>query len=139
LNDRQLRRAIVHEVIDWQVSDILDHAQRELTERKTANVHDVRRMPAIIQPSSELAEKKTGLESFLFDTVYRHPDVLDKRRRAQQALRETFAALAKQPSQLPAKFRRIAEREGVLRATADYLAGMTDHFAFEEHRRVTLS
>jgi dGTPase len=128
----------VHEVIDWQVSDLLDHAKRELTERKIANVQDVRRMPVFIHSSPELAEKKTGLERFLFDTVYRHTDVLDKRRRAQQALRETFELLANQPSHLPAKFRRIAERDGVPRATADYLAGMTDRFAYEEHRRLTL-
>jgi len=52
-------------------------------------------------------------------------------------LRETFETLIRTPSRLPAKFRQIAEREGVPRATADYLAGMTDRFAFEEHRRLT--
>jgi dGTPase len=37
---------------------------------------------------------------------------------------------------LPVKFRRLAERDGSHRAVADYLAGMTDRFAFVEHRRL---
>jgi dGTPase len=133
LNDRHLRRAIVHTVIDWQVSDILTVTEREIAERGICSVADVRRMPTIVHPSPELAEKKLGLERFLFDRVYRHPDVLDKRHRAQQALRESFQWLVDEPDRLPAKFRRFAERDGVHRAVGDYLAGMTDRYAFEQH------
>jgi dGTPase len=136
LSDRHLRRAIVHEILDWQVSDLIGAVQRELTERPIANVAAVRAAPKIVQPSSELADKKSGLEKFLFDRVYRHPDVLTKRAAAQQALRESFLALVTEPDQLPAKFRLLADREGVPRAAGDYLAGMTDRFAFEEHRRL---
>jgi dGTPase len=137
LSDRHLRRAIVHAVIDWQVSDIVVAAQREIAERGICSVEGVRGTSTIVQASRELAEKKTGLERFLFDRVYRHPDVLAKRRHAQQALRETFELLVKKPDLLPAKFRRIAERDGVHRAVSDYLAGMTDRYAVEEHDRLT--
>jgi dGTPase len=136
LDAAQLRRAIVHEVIDWQVSDVLEIAQRELSEREIASVDDVRRADVIIRPSDELAGKKSGLEAFLFDAVYRHPDVLVKRRPAQQALREMFDILIHDPDELPPKFRRLAQRDGVHRAVADYLAGMTDRFALEEHARL---
>ncbi len=136
LSARHLRRAVVHEVLDWQVSDVLHVAQHELTARKIGSVADVRQAPTIVRPSPELAEKKTGLETFLFDRVYRHPDVLQKRRHAQQALREMFELLVESPEQLPVKFRRLGERDGVHRATGDYLAGMTDRFALEEHGRL---
>jgi dGTPase len=136
LKERQLRRAIVHEILDWQVSDVIARSQRELAEQKIASVPDVRKAAAIIQPSDELGEKKSELERFLFDKVYRHPGVLVKRRDAQQALRESFAALVADPQKLPPKFRRLADREGIRRAAADYLAGMTDRFAFEEHKRL---
>ncbi len=136
LDASRLRRAIVHEVIDWQVSDTLTVAEQKLTAQKINSVEDVRSAPVVVRPSAELAEKKSGLESFLFDTVYRHHAVLEKRRPAQQALREAFDALVNDPEQLPPKFRRIAERDGAQRAVADYLAGMTDRFAFEEHQRL---
>jgi dGTPase len=136
LKERQLRRAIVHEILDWQVSDVIARSQRELAEQRIASVADVRKAAVMIQPSDELGEKKSELEKFLFDKVYRHPGVLVKRRDAQQALREGFAALVASPQKLPAKFRRLSDREGVRRAAADYLAGMTDRFAFEEHKRL---
>lgn len=136
LNGRQLRRAIVHKAIDWQVSDVIERSRNELSERRVASVADVRNAPTVIQPSVELAEKKSEVEHFLFEKVYRHPGVLAKRQRAQQVLRESFHALIANVSLLPAKFRRLADREGAARATADYLAGMTDRFAFEEHGRL---
>jgi dGTPase len=45
--------------------------------------------------------------------------------------------LVNDADRLPAKFRRIADRDGVRRAVGDYLAGMTDRFAFVEYRRLS--
>jgi dGTPase len=136
LSDRHLRRAIVHAVIDWQVSDVLGVSEREIAGREIRSVAGVRGTSTIVHPSPELAEKKFGLEQFLFSRVYRHPDVLAKRRQAQHALRESFELLVEKPDRLPAKFRRLAERDGVHRAVGDYLAGMTDRYAFEQHERL---
>jgi dGTPase len=139
LNDRQLRRAIVHEVIDREVSDVLATTQMQIAERGIASVNDVRQSPILVRTSSGLSAKKVELERFLFKAVYHHPAVLAKRQEAQRALRESFEILTKDASLLPAKFRRIAETDGIPRAAADYLAGMTDHFALAEHRRLTAS
>jgi dGTPase len=139
LDDHQLRRAVVHEMIDWQVGDVLNVATGELNDRSIRSVDDVRRSDLIVHPSQELAERKVGLERFLFDHVYRHPTVVAKRREAQIALRETFDALLSQPDRLPKKFAQLAERDGQHRAVADYLAGMTDRFAIEEHARLVPS
>jgi dGTPase len=51
-------------------------------------------------------------------------------------LREMFTALTADSSLLPAKFARIADADGVPRAVGDYLGGMTDRFAFEQHRKL---
>jgi dGTPase len=136
LGERQLRRAIVHEILDWQVSDVIARSRRQLSDQRIESVADVRAADGVIRPSDELNEKKIELEKFLFDKVYRHPGVLVKRRNAQQALRESFTALVADPRQLPAKFQRLADCEGIRRAAADYLGGMTDRFAFEVHQRL---
>jgi dGTPase len=137
LSDRQRRRAIVHETIDWQVGDVIENTTCLLAENDVNSVGDVRRSLPIVLPSKALLEKKTNLEQFLFDNVYRHPRVLAEREPAQRALREMFNLLTNEPERLPAKFRRIAESEGLPRAAGDYLAGMTDRFALDEHRRLT--
>jgi dGTPase len=137
LSDYQRRRAIVHETIDWQVSDVIENTLRLLAENEIDSVEAVRRSAPIVLPSRTLLEKKVNLERFLFDKVYRHPRVLAEREPAQRALREIFELLTNEPEKLPAKFRRLAELEGVPRATGDYLAGMTDRFALDEHQRLT--
>jgi dGTPase len=136
LDDRQLCRSIVHELINWQVGDLLSGIERSLTALRVNSVAEVRRLPVVASPSTELAEKKRGLESFLWTQVYRHPTVVARRAPAQQALREMFAWFAAAPDRLPPKFEQRAATDGVPRAVADYLAGMTDRFALDEHRRL---
>jgi dGTPase len=136
LDDRHRRRAIVHEVIDWQVSDVVGVARSILAERNIESASDVRKAPVVIHPSVGLAEKKSGLERFLFKAVYHHPSVLAKRREAQQVLSEMFEVLIRDPDRLPPKFRLLADTDGTARAVGDYLAGMTDRFAFERHREL---
>jgi dGTPase len=139
LDDRQLSRAIVHEVINWQVDDLVSGMRRALTALRVASVDDIRRLPVLAAPSSELAEKKRGLESFLWNEVYRHSIVVARRGVAQQALREMFAIYVAAPDRMPPKFQQLDVTDGTPRAVADYIAGMTDRFAVEEHRRLTAS
>ncbi len=137
LDDQQLRRAIVHELINWQVSDLLVVVDRALAAYGVASVADVRRASGLVTPSPEIADLKQGLERFLFKSVYRHRQVEATRDAARRALREMFDRLVHHPDRLPAKFRARASTDGVARAVADYLAGMTDRYALEEHRRLT--
>jgi dGTPase len=139
LDPQQLRRAIVHELIDWQVSDIVNVVTRQIDSKKIESVAAVREAATLVRASPALAEQKAGLERFLFDRVYRHPKVLARREEAQAALRELFQAFLGDPQHLPAKFSRLAASEGLRRAIGDYLAGMTDRFALEEHARLCAS
>jgi dGTPase len=139
LNDRQLRRAIVHELINWQVGDLLEVVESRLESDGVGSVADVRRHALMAIPSAELADKKHGLERFLFEHVYRHPTVRTERERAGQALQDMFEAFVGQVDRLPPKFRARAAVDGAPRAVADYVAGMTDRFALEEHGRLTLA
>jgi dGTPase len=137
LDDRQLRRAIVHELIHWRVDDLLAEVERSIAAHGIQSVDDVRRAPPLVTPSSEVAELKQGLESFLFKNVYRHESVEEIRDAARRALREMFDVLIADPQRLPTKFRARIASDGIALSVADYLAGMTDRFALDEHRRLT--
>ena len=135
LDDEQFRRAAVHEVIDLLVSDLIASSRRRLAEMVLPDVAAVRALPSpLIVPSEEIAQQQHELERLLFQRVYRHPQVLQQRVIAGQALREMFERILKEPHRLPRKFSKIADQEGIARAAGDYLAGMTDHFALDEHR-----
>jgi len=131
-----LRRAVVHELIDWQVKDLLRVAADNLAETAPADPEAAREAPRTIMQSGELAEQKQQLESFLFDHVYRHEDVLKVRDRAQASLKEMFEFLVEHDDRLPDGFRARAPDVGIHRSVCDYLAGMTDRFASREHDRL---
>ena len=124
----ELRRAILHELIDWQVSDLLRQAAQRLTEFGAESTAAIHQAPAILVFSNELGEQKRELETFLHQRVYRHPDVVRRRDLAQQRLRELFQRLQASPELLPPRYRQRAATTGLPRAVADYVAGMTDRF-----------
>ena len=76
------------------------------------------------------------LEKFLYTRVYRHPNVLEHRARAQQMLREMFDWLIEKPDLLPPRTLARALADGTRRAVGDYLAGMTDRYAQREYERL---
>jgi dGTPase len=137
LDTRELRRATVHELIDWQVGDLLEATSERLARLRIESVDDVRRAPALVMPGDELARLKSELESFLHHRVYRHPNLLDHRQHAQDRLRALFDRYAAAPELLPAGFRERTADHGLERTVGDYMAGMTDRFAEQEFERLT--
>ena len=132
LDDDDLRRAVIHELIDWQVGDLLEGAFRRLSTDGIDSVEAVRSAERVIRPGDELAEQKAELESFLFEHVYRHPDVILTRQRAREWLEEMFDGYLASPTLLPRRYREIGDQDGLHRAVGDYMAGMTDRFARQQ-------
>ena len=132
----ELKRAVLHELIDWQLGDLLARAGRLLEDPAWQSVAAIRAATPIISASPELAAQKIELERFLRERVYRHPQVLVQRQRAQDELRAMFAGYLAQPELLPPRFRDRIATAGLKRTVGDYLAGMTDRFAQHEYRRL---
>jgi dGTPase len=86
--------------------------------------------------SPEMAEKVRELKEFLFREMYRHFRVVRMGDKAGRILRDLFESLVREPRQLPPRFQRQIERDGVERVVCDYIAGMTDRFALQEHRKL---
>ena len=135
LDDRELRRALLHELIDWQVSDIISQATPILASGDVASAEAARIIPLVIRNSPELWEQKEELERFLYARVYRHPDVVRHRGTAQAFLKEMFSGYCQRVELLPERFRQRANFVGLPRTVGDYLAGMTDRFAQREYLR----
>ena len=91
-------------------------------------------MPPLVQFSAGMRAQSAALKQFLFANLYRHPQVTQTTRQAQQAVRDLFAAYVDGAAALPESYAVRADRP---RAVADYIAGMTDRFAMREHERLT--
>jgi dGTPase len=122
-------------MLSAQVYDIIDATRSALDEVQPDSPDAVRLAEKpLLRFSPEMRSKSTALKRFLFANLYRHPQVQSTRARAEQVLRDLFAAYAADSAQLPADFAARPDRE---RACADYIAGMTDRFAIKEHTRLT--
>jgi dGTPase len=134
LRDDLLRKAVVHQLIDRQVTDILETSAAILATAGTMNAQEVRRSAIRIASSRALSDQKRQLESFLYDRVYRHPNLVAVRGEAQSRLKQMFELYSNQPDRLPPHFQTRAKTTGVPRAAGDYLAGMTDRFCDQQYR-----
>jgi dGTPase len=137
LADDRLKRAVLHELIDWQVSELIERSEQRLADEGMRSVECVRRSDhTMVEVGAELAELKRELEAFLFQRVYCHPHVLRFRGQAQSMLREMFAGYVARPDLLPPRFLARIDQVGLRRSVADYLAGMTDRYAQHEYQRL---
>jgi dGTPase len=138
LDDHEFRRAAVHELIDLLVSDLVRTSSERMAQAAPTSAAEVlQQRESLVRLSDELAPQQAELEQLLFARVYRHADLLQKRTSASAALAAMFDCLASEPARLPPKYAAFAAGDGLPRAVADYLAGMTDRFALEECDRLT--
>lgn len=130
-----LRKAVVHRLIDCQVSSLLEVASQVLSRRELSSSSEARRSPPL-EPDGEMAERKRELEAFLYERVYRHPELIRVRAMARQRLVTLFEAFLANPSRLPERFQQRAEQVGLPRSVGDYLAGMTDRFCNQQFHQL---
>ncbi|GIX00800.1 MAG: deoxyguanosinetriphosphate triphosphohydrolase-like protein [Pirellulaceae bacterium] len=122
------RKALVHSLIDVQVADVIDRSQSILEPLRGLDGLAVRQLGTTLDLSPPLASEKEQLSHFLFENVYRHPQLITIRERAKQRVRDLFDALVAQPQRLPPRFIDRAHSVGVPSSAAHYIAGMTDRF-----------
>ncbi|MCE4537622.1 deoxyguanosinetriphosphate triphosphohydrolase [Pelomonas sp. P7] len=135
LAGKRLLFETIRRMLSAQVYDIIDATSAALAEARPADADAVRHAAKpLLCFSPEMRARSTALKRFLFANLYRHPQVQSTRARAEQVLRDLFAAYTADAAQMPADFADRPDRE---RACADYIAGMTDRFAIREHQRLT--
>jgi len=137
LAPEQHQPAIVRALIDWQVTDLLEHTRHRLRQEHIRTVADVRQTTALLAgPSPEVTHLKAGLEEFLRRRVYQHYRVERMSAKGRRIVRQLFEEFRRAPRLLPERYARRAEQAGLEQTVCDYLAGMTDRFAQDEFLRL---
>jgi len=136
LTGAELRRAVLHELIDWQVGDLLHSAGARLDVGDVMSAAAVQVAEPLLVFAPEIAEMKQNLERFLYARVYRHPQVLAMRTEAQAMLRTLFERYGQEPALLPVGFQARIPTAGLRRTVGDYLAGMTDRYLTHQFERI---
>jgi dGTPase len=130
-----LHQALVHELIDCQVSDVLRNCGESMARSGWQSSTEAQESRFLVGPSDELAEQKAELERFLFESVYRHEQLVKVRTEAQFRLKTSYEGYCQRAERLPARFRRRSAHVGLARSVGEYLAGMTDRFCNQQFAR----
>lgn len=147
-NPRASRRVLIHEtirgMINEVVSDLVRTTGRNIAAREPESIEDVRALKhPLVALSPAVGTAHLGLKRFLHRRLYRHERVLAVTSRAQNMLKELFACYMNSPETMPAEHATRAHQweaergePGRALAVADYVAGMTDRYAYAEYRRL---
>ena len=141
LEKMRRRHEALRRVFGRMVEDVIAVAQNRLAAAQPSSVDDIRHMgTTIIRFSKPLYQELKAIRSFLFHRMYRAPSVMKERARVTEVVNDLFPLFLTQPALLPAEWQAdvaaAKDETALARIVADYVAGMTDRFALQEHQRL---
>ena len=140
LDPRLTHLEAIRRMIGAMIDDVMGETLQRAAATGVGSADDVRALDhALVAFSPDMAEDLARLRAFLHERMYRHWRVNRTRSQARRILGEMFALFLKEPEVLPTIwFAKSQNRDeaGRARVVCDYIAGMTDRFAIEEHRKL---
>ena len=140
LDRRMQRLEVIRRMIGVMVDDVMAETRKRAAAGGVASADDVRSLDGpLVAFSDPLVDDLAKLRAFLHARMYRHYRMNRTRSAARRILREMFELFMAEPEVLPEEWRARTENRdeaGRARVACDYVAGMTDRYAIEEHRKL---
>ncbi|MEM9755601.1 MAG: deoxyguanosinetriphosphate triphosphohydrolase [Pseudomonadota bacterium] len=143
LNYYRRRHEALRRFFGRLVEDVIAVARVNIGEIEPASAADIRAAGRpMIRFSPAVWRDLQSIRAFLFERMYRAPAVIDMREEVTGVIDDLFPFYLAHPQHLPKQWRKdVAEARhetDLARLVSDYIAGMTDRFAFQCHRRFIL-
>ena len=130
----------VRRLIGFWIDDLTTETRRRVALYEPKSAADVRALDKPLVAFSETLDRdQRQLRAFLYERMYKHYKVNRMRSQGKRILKELFELFIAEPETLPDLWRYDAEQvppDRRARLICDYLAGMTDNYAIELHRRL---
>jgi dGTPase len=126
----------VKRILNRMVDDLITNTHARIEKAGIGSPEDVRSHPermATFSPAVDADRKQT--KDFLYQNLYFSPALSDEKDDAEQIVGELFAFWMENPKALPQNYQEIAKEDSLPRTICDYIAGMTDHFIFEQYEK----
>ena len=140
LEKQRVTNELVRRVITRFVEDVIRHSQGLIAALAPADADAIRRAGApVVAFSPAIVAADAAIKGFLYPNMYRHPRIAVIRREAADVVRDLFGHFMADPLAMPAEWAAGCETLDETRRArriADYIAGMTDSYALDEHRRL---
>ncbi len=137
-DNKLLVTATIRAVINLLVSDLIDETKRNIERLSIRDYEGVRKAPErAVNFSKAIADASVELKAFLMERLYRHYRVVRMGIKAQRVIAELFNIYREHPNALHDSYIERIKTEGLEQTISDYIAGMTDRYALEEHQKLT--
>ncbi|NNE51753.1 MAG: deoxyguanosinetriphosphate triphosphohydrolase, partial [Sulfitobacter sp.] len=136
------RHEALRRVFGVMVSDVIETSQMLLANAGAQSAAEIRHLGRpVIRFSDQMWQDIGAIRTFLFKRMYRAPSVMEKRAEVTQIVEDLFPLFLEEPDLLPRHWGRQIEAAGkdrtaLARMVCDYIAGMTDRYAYWEHARL---
>lgn len=140
LDDIRRGAELVRELISYLIGAVVSEARRRLEAARPESVDDVRNHgEVLIAFPADVARAEADIKAFLKLRMYRHRKVMRVMGDAEQILFDLFARYQERPGDLPDEWRPPGDKDTETeraRRIGNFIAGMTDRFAMNEHQRL---
>ena len=131
------RHRIVRRLLGTLINDVLTTTEARLERWAVDSPDAIRALPEnVVSLSPEMEEMLGELKRFLLDRLYRHPRVMRMQIKAERIITALFNAYVAEPRQMPYSEQAKLEVRSLHRVVCDYIAGMTDRYAFQEYAKL---
>ena len=138
------RSRLVHEakrkMINYMSIDLVEQTIENIKKYKIKTVDDIRKLGKPVAHFTKVTESDIReIKIFLFENVYRHYKVNRMTSKAKRLVIDLFNFFLAEPECLPTDWRKRAGKPNSQQTAllvSDFIAGMTDRFALEEHKRI---
>jgi dGTPase len=131
------RHRMIRQLVGIMVTDMIEATDKRLKESKAKSALDLQKLKHnVIGYSEEMQRRNRELKDFLYKKLYRHYRVSRMQVKAERLITELFNAYRSEPSMLPDSVQFFIDKRGLERTICDYIAGMTDRYAIEEHQKL---
>jgi dGTPase len=135
--DERTRHRLIRRLIGMEVSDLIHNTHLRLRDSNVRSVEELQSLPyKVVGFSEEMHRHNRQIKDFLYANLYRHYRVVRMAVKAERIICDLFNAYRAELDIMPHHVQSQVEDYGLERTICDYIAGMTDRFAVEEHRKL---
>ena len=127
---------VLRNSISNMINDIYETTKKNLIENNINSIDDIRKKNNfVVSFSNEMKKNCDIIKKFLFDKVYNHSHLSDKRQYSKKVISTLFTYFVKNNNKLPVDWRN--QNIEIERLICDYISGMTDRFALNLYKEIS--
>ena len=135
--DDLTRHRLIRRLISREMDDLAHTSEQRIHESGVASVEELQRLDYnVVTHSEEFSRRNRQLKDFLYSKLYRHYRVVRMSVKAEELIGDLFKAYMNEPTIMPTHVQNQKDQFGMERTICDYIAGMTDRYAIEEHQKL---